>query len=58
MRAVDFGMDRTQSGPARELGRMSAFGGKADILRTFRMSANDPSRTSSFGAATSIHDGR
>jgi hypothetical protein len=31
MRAVDFGMDRTQSGPARELWANVRFWHKADI---------------------------
>ena len=31
MRAVDFGMDRTQSGPARELWANVCFWHKADI---------------------------
>jgi hypothetical protein len=31
MRAVDFGMDRTQSGPARELWANVRFRHKADI---------------------------
>jgi len=33
MRAVDFGMDRTQSGPARELWANVRFWHKADIPR-------------------------
>ena len=49
MRAVDFGMDQTQSGPARELWANVRFCQKADmaiVLRHVAMSATDPKRTS------------